>query len=205
MDQMASSLADEKSMLFIDARSLQTRLLPLPAGTDIIVIDSGVPRTLAASKYNERRAECEAAASLLGVASLRDVQDPAAVETLPSPLRERARHVVTENARVLEASGGVDARRFGALMNASHFSLRDDYAVSIAALDDLTALLRQQEAVFGARLTGAGFGGACVALCASGEGGAAGAAVLQRYQAASPGTLHTARLLIPPPVDIETS
>jgi len=206
MDQMASSLADEKSMLFIDARSLQTRLLPLPAGADIIVIDSGVPRTLAASKYNERRAECEAAASLLGVASLRDVQDPAAVETLPSPLRERARHVVTENARVLEASGGVDARRFGELMNASHFSLRDDYAVSIAALDDLTALLRQQEAVFGARLTGAGFGGACVALCASGEGGAAGAAVLQRYQAASPtGTVHPARLLIPPPVDIETS
>jgi len=92
------------------------------------------------------------------------------------------------------------------LMNASHFSLRDDYAVSIAALDDLTALLRQQEAVFGARLTGAGFGGACVALCASGEGGAAGAAVLQRYQAASPtGTVHPARLLIPPPVDIETS
>lgn len=183
MDQMASSLADQKSMLFIDARSLQTRLLPLPPGTDIIVIDSGVPRTLAASKYNERRAECEAAALQLGVASLRDVSDAAAVEALPSPLRERARHIVTENARVLEACGGVDGARFGALMNASHASLRDDYAVSIPALDRLTALLREQPDVFGARLTGAGFGGACVALCRAGAGARAGSAVVRLFNA----------------------
>ena len=212
MDQMASSLADEKSMLFIDARSLQTRLLPLPAGADIIVIDSGVARTLAASKYNERRAECEAAAAQLGVPSLRDVRDAATVETLPSPLRERARHIVTENGRVLEACGGVDAARFGALMNASHASLRDDYAVSIPALDRLTELLREQGAVFGARLTGAGFGGACVALCREGQGASAGMAVVQQFNAESgaanarPGTPSgaaasggQARLLIPAP------
>ncbi|MFL6710763.1 MAG: galactokinase [Massilia sp.] len=196
MDQMASSLADQKSMLFIDARTLQTRLLPLPAGADIIVIDSGVPRTLAASKYNERRAECEAAAAQLGVPSLRDVSDAAVVETLPSPLRERARHIVTENARVLEACSGVDAARFGALMNASHYSLRDDYAVSIAALDRLTDLLRVQPAVFGARLTGAGFGGACVALCREGAGAGAGRAVVEQFNAqAGPGA--AASLLIP--------
>jgi hypothetical protein len=131
----------------------------------MIVIDSGVPRTLAASKYNERRAECEEASRKLGVTALRDVQDPAAVESLPEPLRRRARHVVQENLRVLEAAGGVSAERFGELMNASHFSLRDDYEVSIPELDELCALLRAQPGVVGARLTGAGFGGACVALC----------------------------------------
>jgi galactokinase len=199
MDQMASSLADEKTMLFIDARSLETRQLPLPAGAEIIVADSGVPRTLAASKYNERRGECERAAALLGVPSLRDVTDPGAVGSLPSPLRERARHVITENARVIEAAAGVDAARFGALMNASHFSLRDDYAVSIDALDELTGLLRAAPEVYGARLTGAGFGGACVALCRQGSALAVGAAVVASYNATRPKAAGTqrARLLIP--------
>ncbi len=88
---------------------------------------------------------------------------------LPSPLRERARHVVHENLRVLEAAKGVDAERFGELMNASHASLRDDYEVSIPALDVLCEALRAQPGVLGARLTGAGFGGACVALCRKGQ------------------------------------
>ena len=155
-------------MLFIDARSLDFSLRPLPEGCELVVVHSGVPRTLAASKYNERRTECSQAAQLLGVPTLRDVVDPASVEALPSPLRERARHVVQENLRVLVAAGGVDAVRFGSLMDASHASLRDDYAVSIPALDALVAILRGQEGVFGARLTGAGFGGACVALCRQG-------------------------------------
>ncbi|MDB5961731.1 MAG: galK [Massilia sp.] len=194
MDQMASSLANETSMLFLDARTLATRLLPLPPDSEIVVVDSGVPRLLAASKYNERRAECEQAAHLLGVASLRDVGAVADVEALPAPLRQRARHVVSENARVLAAAEGVDAARFGALMNASHYSLRDDYEVSIGALDELTELLRAQPGVFGARLTGAGFGGACVALCRRGAGFTAGSAVVARYNANTGGA---ARLLIP--------
>ncbi len=183
MDQMASSLADTEHMLFIDARTLRYQLHQIPTDSEMIVIDSGVPRTLAGSKYNERRAECGEAARELGVRSLRDVIDSATVETLASPLRERARHVVRENARVLEAVGGVGACRFGELMNASHASLRDDYAVSIPALDFLTDSLRAQPDVYGARLTGAGFGGACVALCRKGAARRAGTAALARFNA----------------------
>ena len=193
MDQMASSLADEVSMLFLDARTLATKILPLPDGAEIIVIDSGVPRKLEASKYNERRAECERAASLLGVPALRDVADVAAVEALPEPIRRRARHVVTENLRVLEAAGGVGAARFGQLMSASHASLRDDYEVSIGALDSLVGMLCAQDGVYGARLTGAGFGGACVALCRKGEAARIGFDVVDRFNAGG----GAASLLLP--------
>jgi galactokinase len=200
MDQMASSLCDQQHMLFIDARTLEHRLVPLPRDTELIVIDSGVPRTLAASKYNERRAECEEAARKLSVASLRDVTDPAVVEQLPEPLSRRARHVVLENLRVLEAAGragtsGVSAERFGELMNASHDSLRDDYEVSIPELDELVALLRATPGVLGARLTGAGFGGACVALCRAGRAQDASKAALSAYN----NNGHRGRILIPVP------
>ncbi len=194
MDQMAASLADSEHMLFLDARTLATELLPLPAGSDLIVIDSGVPRTLAGSKYNERRAECEEAARQLGVAALRDVTRLAEVETLPSPLRQRARHVVSENRRVLQARTGIDAVQFGQLMNQSHASLRDDYQVSIPALDDLTTALRQHPQVYGARLTGAGFGGACVALCERTLAALIGTEVVADFNAAA----HSATLLVPP-------
>jgi galactokinase len=193
MDQMASSLADSEHMLFLDARTLETRLLPFPAGAELIAIDSGVPRTLAASAYNVRRAECESAAKALGVPALRDIADPAAVEQLPAPLRQRARHVVTENNRVLEACQGVTPERFGQLMNDSHFSLRDDYEVSIRELDELCELLRAADGVYGARLTGAGFGGAVVALCRAGAGRQAGMAVVERFNAGG----GTATLLLP--------
>ena len=181
MDQMASSLCDSTSMLFLDTRSLERRVLPLPGGTEVLVLDSGMPRTLAGSAYNQRRAECEAAARSLGVQALRDVADMAAVQQLDEPMRRRARHVVSENQRVLQAVGGVGAQRFGQLMNASHDSLRDDYEVSIPELDQLVALLRDEPAVFGARLTGAGFGGAVVALCQQGQAPAVAERVLQRY------------------------
>jgi galactokinase len=181
MDQLASSLCDENHMLLIDTRNLDTTLLPLPGNAELIVIDSGVARTLANSAYNARRRECQQAAALLGVHSLREVRDAAAAERLPPPLCKRARHVVKENARVLQAASGVDAATFGQLMNESHFSLRDDYEVSAGALDTLTELLRAHDAVFGARLTGAGFGGACVALCEQGAGSAVGAQVVEQF------------------------
>ena len=136
----------------------------LPPDTRAMVLHSGVRRSLASSAYNDRRAECEAAARALGVRALRDVGDVAKTHTLPAPLDRRARHVVTENARVREAAQGVPAERLGALMSASHASLRDDYEVSIEALDVLVECLESQPGVHGARLTGAGFGGACVAL-----------------------------------------
>ncbi|MGZ8185850.1 MAG: galactokinase [Methylobacter sp.] len=165
MDQMASSLADVESMLFLDTRTLEREVLPLPADSEILVVDSGIKRTLAASKYNERRSECESAAQQLGVAALRDVIDPERLASLPAVLRRRARHVVTENNRVLCARQGISSEEFGQLMNASHASLRDDYEVSIPELDLLVSILQSQPGVYGARLTGAGFGGACVALC----------------------------------------
>jgi galactokinase len=195
MDQMASSLADRGHMLFIDARSLEHRLVALPLEAGIIVIDSGVARKLAASKYNERRAECEEAAKKLGVPSLRDVVDPAAVEQLPPPLRQRARHVVRENLRVLEAVKGVSLERFGALMNDSHASLRDDYEVSIPELDALVQALRAAPGVAGARLTGAGFGGAVVALCRAGAEREAAQAALGEYNRHG----RQGRILIPVP------
>jgi galactokinase len=181
LDQMASSLADTKHMLFLDTRTLDRKILPFPTGTEIVVIDSGVARSLASSGYNQRRAECEAAAHQLGVKALRDVSDPHQADALPEPIRKRARHVITENNRVLQVLAGVEAEVFGELMNASHASLRDDYEVSVPALDYLVESLQTTPGVLGARLTGAGFGGASVALVRQGEGKAIAQTVLSRY------------------------
>jgi galactokinase len=193
MDQMASSLADTDHMLFLDTRSLDRQVIPFPSGAEVVVIDSGVPRTLAGSGYNQRRAECEEAAHLLRVKALRDITDPQAVEDLPEPQRRRARHVITEDNRVLEALQGVSAERFGELMNASHASLRDDYEVSVPALDTLVGMLQKTPGVFGARLTGAGFGGACVALVAAGKGEAIAQDVIEKYKRSG----HAGRILVP--------
>lgn len=193
MDQMASSMAEPDSMLFLDTRTLERELLALP-DADILVLDSGLPRTLAGSQYNVRRAEVEAAARHLGVAALRDVHDAGVVDALASPWRERARHVVSENQRVLQARAGVDVATFGQLMNDSHASLRDDFQVSVPGLDHLVQLLQQQDAVWGARLTGAGFGGACVALCHRGTAQAVARCVLPAYAAAG----FAGRQLVPP-------
>lgn len=193
MDQMASSLADRQSMLFLDTRMLDRQILPFPTNAEIVIIDSGVPRTLAGSGYNQRRAECEEAARILGVKALRDISNPEIVESLPEPLRRRARHVVTEDNRVLEAIQGISPQRFGELMNASHASLRDDYEVSVPALDTLVAILQATPGVFGARLTGAGFGGACVALVEEGRGKAIAQTVLESYNQAG----HKGKILVP--------
>jgi galactokinase len=183
MDQMASSLADTTHMLFLDTRSLERRKLPMPAGTQILVLDSGVPRRLAESGYNERRAQVEEASRLLGVTQLRDVTDVATLSVLPELLLRRARHVVSENARVLEALNA-DAAHFGVLMNASHASLRDDYQVSHPQVDVLVAHLQAHPEVFGARMTGAGFGGAVVALVKLGQAPQIASDVLAKYTGA---------------------
>ncbi len=199
MDQMAASLADTTRALFLDTRSLERRLVLLPADSAVLVLDSGVARELAASGYNARRAECEEAARRLDVPMLRDlsVDDLPRVQALPAPLDRRARHVVTENQRVLDAVGTNDARAFGGLMNESHASLRDDYEVSVDALDKLVELLQAQPDVFGARLTGAGFGGACVALCRTGTSRRVAKDVLAAYE----GQGGRGRLLVPSAAD----
>ena len=180
MDQMASSLADTEHMLFLDTRSLERRRLPLPSGTQILVLDSGVPRRLAGSGYNERCAQVEEASRLLGVPQLRDVHDVSQLSVLPELLHRRARHVVSENARVLEALTA-DAARFGTLMNASHASLQGDYQVSHPQVDVLVALLQAHPQVYGARMTGAGFGGAVVALVQEGQAAHIAAGVPAQY------------------------
>ncbi len=194
MDQMASSLADTTRALLLDTRSLERRVVELPPGSAVLVIDSGIARSLAASGYNQRRAECEEAARLLGVASLRDVDGVERLSGLPDLLKRRARHVVTENARVTLAVACATAGAFGVLMNDSHASLRDDYDVSTPELDKLVALLQAQSGVYGARLTGAGFGGACVALCRDQALEQVAATVLEQYRAA--GQIGT--VLVPP-------
>lgn len=194
LDQMAASLLEPGSMLFLDTRTLERDRLPLPAGSEILVIDSGLPRTLAGSAYNQRRSECETAARALGVAALRDIADAAATDALPQPLCRRARHVITENARVV-AARDADAETFGRLMSESHRSLRDDYAVSTPALDELVRALEGDSSVYGAKLTGAGFGGACVALCRRGTAKAVAERTARRYDTAT----RTASLLVPRP------
>jgi galactokinase len=201
MDQMAASLADRRTALFVDTRSLAWERVPLPAGVELVVVDSGVAHDHARGEYNTRRSECERAAALLGVRALRDVS-PAELPrlaALPPPLAARARHVVTENARVQDAVAALraaDAPRLGALFEASHASLRDDFAVSVPAVDALVALAGREPGVFGARLTGGGFGGAVVALVEAGSGARVGAAVVRRFAAETGGR---ATLLVPPP------
>ena len=197
MDQMASSLADTTRALFLDARTLQVELMMLWPGTAVLVLDSGIARSLATSEFNQRRAECEEAARLLGVAALRDVDaqcDAEKIDALPEPLRRRARHVVRENTRVLRAVRCADAAEFGELMNASHASLRDDFEVSVPQLDLLVSLLQAHPHVYGARLTGAGFGGACVALCRATALSDVSAQVLSEYKRNG----GEGRVLVPP-------
>jgi galactokinase len=165
MDQIASILGRRNQALLIDCRSLEVDYVPLPSELDVLVVHSGVARTLEGSDYAERRAACEAVARRLGIDALRDA-------TLEQVADEpQARHVVTENLRVLEATEALiagDTARVGRLLSESHASLRDDFEVSTPELDALCEALEQAGAL-GARLTGAGFGGCVVALARSSE------------------------------------
>jgi galactokinase len=186
MDQMAASLADSSTALFLDSRSLEFRRIPLPSDADLVVIHSGVTHEISGGDYNARRAECEEAARLLGVPQLRDLTraDLAQVEALPEPFARRARHVVTEDDRVLEAVAALEAAdlvRMGELFMASHVSMRDDFEVSAAAVDVLVDVANADADVYGARMTGGGFGGAVVMLTRRGRGGAAGQRIATTY------------------------
>jgi galactokinase len=168
LDQLASLLGQPGQALRIDFASLQTRLVPLRVGDwTLATVDSGETHSLsAAGGYNQRRAECKAACETLGVGTLREATDPAAIEALPDVLRRRVTHVVSENARVdaaYEALRGDDLPALGALLDASHESLRDDYEVSTAAVEATVTRVRAAGAA-GARLMGGGFGGHILAL-----------------------------------------
>jgi galactokinase len=201
MDQMAATLAGEHEALFLDTRTLSFERVRLPRDLDLVVINSGVAHRHAGGDYITRRHECERAAELLGVRQLRDLalDDLPRLTSLPDPLGRRARHVVTEDARVLEAVEAMregDAARLGQLFYASHASMRDDYAVSIPEIDLLVELARGENGVLGARLTGGGFGGSIVALARAG----AARGVAERVAAAY--ALHSGQrptVLVPAP------
>ena len=176
MDQYASLLCEAGAALLVDCRSLDAESVPLDlqaAGLALVVCDTRVERGLADTGYNDRRATCERAAGMLGVEELRDATE-GDLDLLSGAELKRARHVISENARVLEAVGalrGRDFDEFGRLMYASHTSLRDDYEVSTPELDTFVRTAEQHGAR-GARLTGAGFGGCAIALVPEDKTGA---------------------------------
>ena len=194
MDQFISAMGRRGHALLIDCRSLKGELLPLPAGCSVLVANTMKQRGLVDSEYNQRRSECEQGVRLLqaylpGITALRDVT-PAELErftsALPAKVAARCRHVVTENARTLEAAEALrqgDAARFGALMIASHNSLRDDYEVSCPELDRMVEFALGEPGVYGARMTGAGFGGCTVNLVRSECAEAVAAALKEKYAA----------------------
>jgi galactokinase len=175
MDQFISALGRQDHALFLDCRDLTYRHVPLRGNVKVVVCNSGVKRALAQSEYEVRLKQCRQAVAQmatagLAVKSLRDVEPPdleSARSALDELLLRRARHVVTENQRVLEAVKALaagDLERLGVLMNASHESLREDYEVSSKELDVLVELAWKQPGTLGARMTGAGFGGCTVNL-----------------------------------------
>jgi galactokinase len=186
MDQLTSAAGRAGRALLIDCRDNSIEPVTVPDSVAIVVIDSGVRRRLGASVYNERRAQCRSAAAALGVASLRSATlNDIGRARLDDVTLRRARHVVTENQRVLSAAEALrrrDVRALGPLLYASHESLARDYEVSAPELDALVAAARATPGVFGGRLTGAGFGGCTVNLVDGTLAPEAAADIVRRYR-----------------------
>lgn len=189
MDQLASACGQAGQALLIDCRSLQLRPVPLPAGHTVLIAHSRVRRGLVDSAYNTRRQQCEQAARVLGVPALRDASMALLQQhrhQLPDDTFRRARHIITENARVLQAVaalGAGDLAEVGRLMAASHASMRDDFEITVPAVDHLAELLHRSAAgQGGARMTGGGFGGCVVALLPTERVAAAQALVARNYR-----------------------
>jgi len=170
MDQMISASGRAGHAMLLDCRNLAPEHVRMPTDASLVVLDTGTRRGLVDSAYNERRNQCQAVAEHLGVTALREVTATAlivAASQLDGTALRRARHVVTENQRTVEAASVLatgNTRRMGELMDASHISLREDFEVSSDALDSMVTSARRQPGCFGARMTGAGFGGCAIAL-----------------------------------------
>lgn len=164
LDQLASLLGEEGRAVRLDMRTLEARQVELDLHDHVLAtLDSGASRSLAASGYNERRDECRRALELLGLESLRDADDASG---LPAPLDRRVRHVISENERVDAAVAALESgepAELGALLSASHASLRDDYEVSVPEVERARAVCMEAGAL-GARIMGGGFGGSVLAL-----------------------------------------
>jgi galactokinase len=175
MDQTVTLRAQAGHALFLDCRSLTVQQIPFPEELEILICHSGVQRSLLASPYNTRREECTAAVRILrsdrpALTALRDIsmeELPSVMRSLPPPLHRRVRHVVTENCRVMETVTAIRNRalpRFGKMLYDSHMSLRDQYDAGCPEVDAIVDICAEHEGVVGARMTGAGFGGAAIAV-----------------------------------------
>jgi galactokinase len=196
MDQMIACHGREGAALLLDTRTLACRHFPVAQAVRVVVCNTMVRHQLASGEYNARRADCEAGVAVLArsAPSIRALRD-ATLDELVAVRAEmaervfrRCRHVVTENARVIEAADALgvdDFHRFGVLMDASHVSLRDDFEVSCAELDTMVAILRTLDGVYGARMTGGGFGGCAVALVDAASEASARREVERRYLSAA--------------------
>jgi galactokinase len=195
MDQAASTLCTAGHALFFDCRTDAAEQVSFDtdsAGLELLVLDTKTPHALVDSEYAARRASCEEAARLLGVAALRDVTDlNAALDQLPDPvIRRRVRHVVTENARVLEAVEVLRAGRIAELaplLDSSHASMRDDFEITVPQVDLAVETARAAGAL-GARMTGGGFGGCIIALVSDGESDRIGSEIARSFAAAGFGS-----------------
>ena len=189
MDQFISSLGKADHALLIDCRSLDYELVPMPAGARVVVTDSAIRRGLVDSAYNERRAQCEEGARLMGVKALRDVSVEmfeAHQARLPAVTARRCKHVVTEDQRTLDSVEALkrgDLAAFGKLMNASHASMRDGFEITTPDIDTLVEIQQNMPGCFGARMTGGGFGGCTVALVQDGAVPAVVEAIEAQYPA----------------------
>lgn len=188
MDQMISAAGKNDHALLIDCRSLDTEVVALPSQSNVVVLDTATRRGLVDSAYNERRSQCEEAAAYFGAKALRDVslqELEAGASGLDSMTLRRARHVITENQRTLAAVAAMrrdDVQTLGGLMNASHASLRDDFEVSSGELNLMVDLAQSLDDCYGARMTGAGFGGCAVALVKSDSVKTFATAVTRHYR-----------------------
>jgi galactokinase len=191
MDQMISAAGEADHALLIDCRSLATQSVPLPPGMVIVVLDTATRRGLVDSAYNERRAQCEAVAQFFGVQALRDVtleQLNEKRDQLDRLAYRRARHVISENERTLLAVDAMkhgEAIELGQLMQLSHMSLRDDFEVSSRELNVMVECAEHQTGCYGARMTGAGFGGCAVALVRQDAAEAFSAGIAAEYKDAT--------------------
>ncbi len=192
LDQFTSVFARDGRVMWLDCRTREHRLVSMTGmSARFVVCDTNKPRDLVESAYNERRAQCERAAQILGLAALRDIDSRtlrARAAELDETLLRRARHVVSENERVqagLAALEAGDAAALGALINASHVSLRDDYEVSCPELEAMREAALAAEGCYGARLVGAGFGGCVMALVDAGDVEALRRQVADGYRAAT--------------------
>lgn len=192
MDQLISVLGQRDHALLIDCRSLEARPVRIPDGTSLVIVNSNVQRGLVDSEYNTRRAQCEAAAAHFGVDALRDVDVAGferGIEGLDEVTMKRARHVITENQRTLDAAEALaagDLLRMGELMAGSHVSMRDDFEITVPPVDRLVEIIADViGSDGGVRMTGGGFGGCVVALTPTPMVDRIRAAVEERYPAVS--------------------